>query len=97
MTTRGAKAVGDPIEADAAALRVLANTLSGIAKDIDGLSLDDSINMPGLRIGAIAAVTPRVVLGSYKAIGSGIRDMGDGAAANATSYEETEQAFRDQL
>lgn len=80
--------MGEPLEADVVALRVLAVKLSDIAGEIDGLSLNQAITMPGMRIGAVAAVAPHVMLGAYKAIGGGIRAMGDAAGASAASYEE---------
>lgn len=89
--------MGPVLEADADALRRLGTAFGTTADAIAGLRTPDPIVMPDSAI-LTASVGASTVVGIvYGRIADRIRRMSDAATTDATSYEDTDQVFRDEL
>ncbi|EME20450.1 hypothetical protein G419_11192 [Rhodococcus triatomae BKS 15-14] len=84
--------VGQPLDVDTGALRVLAALLSEEADRVDGLEPSAAVEsaataMPASSLGAAAARAAAPLLRSYRARACAIHDMAAVARANASDYD----------
>lgn len=89
--------VGKILEAEPAALRGLAGTLSTVADAIDDIAINDTVTMPGSPVSPATDEATRAVLDAYERLGASVRDMSTACQTTATNYESADSVFADQM
>ncbi|MFB7877814.1 hypothetical protein ACFC06_21420 [Nocardia sp. NPDC056064] len=67
------------------------------ATAIEGIEIATELLMPGSPIQAAEAMAEQAVLGAYRAISSNVRRMAEVTHMSATSYEEVDAWFANQV
>lgn len=85
------------LQVDAAALLRLSQTLLNEAASIRGIQLPTAVVMPGSPVEAASSNCATEVKLAYGYMAKSIDQMGSLASASATTYEDVDRAFSDQL
>jgi ABC-type transporter Mla subunit MlaD len=88
--------MGDMLQADLDTLHRLGQTLSDHADAIDKIKVTQVITMPDSPVQPSAQISA-AVMKAYGLIGANIRQLSDSTKTASKTYEETDQAFADQL
>lgn len=89
--------MGGLLQVDADALRRLGQTLQSEAAAISGIQLPTAVIMPGSPVEAASSNCATEVKLAYGYMAKSVDHMGGLASASATTYEDVDRAFSDQL
>lgn len=93
----GGSRLSEFLQADIDSLRAMRTELYDTASVIEGVRHSETVSMPGSLVAVVASQSSEVVLAAYRRISDSIAHMAAATESNATSYEDLDAAFGEQL